>query len=93
MMYRMVMQDAIEQGALLPEWDRRSRMVQRVMDRLIPASGLEDQKWEVHVIESDGKCGVRVLQIYSVFRTLRVQIRLSKSPFLILKQSDWNVLF
>jgi hypothetical protein len=56
MMYRMVMQDAIQQGALLPEWDRRSRMVQRVMDRLIPASGLEDQKWEVHVIESNGMC-------------------------------------
>jgi hypothetical protein len=34
MMYRMVMQDAINEGALLPEWDKRSRMVQRVMDRL-----------------------------------------------------------
>ena len=55
-MYKMVMQDAISHGALLPEWDRRSRMVQRVMDRLIPASGLENQQWEVHVIESDGKC-------------------------------------
>ncbi len=53
-MYRMIMQDAIQQGALLPEWDRRSRMVQRVMDRLIPASGMEDQNWEVHIIESKG---------------------------------------
>lgn len=30
-------------------------MVQRVMDRLIPASGLEGKEWEVHVIESDEK--------------------------------------
>ena len=35
MMYRMVMQDAINDGILLPEWDKRSRMVQRVMDRLV----------------------------------------------------------
>ena len=54
-MYRMVMQDAMSQGALVPAWDKRSRMVQRVMDRLIPASGLEDQKWEVNVIESNEK--------------------------------------
>ena len=54
-MYQMVMQNAINDGTLLPEWDRRCRIVQRVMDRLIPASGLEDQKWEVHVIESDEK--------------------------------------
>jgi hypothetical protein len=56
MMYNMIMQEAHQAGALLPEWDGRSRMVQRVMDRLIPASGLENQKWEVHVIESDGMC-------------------------------------
>ena len=54
MMYRMVMNEAAQSRALLPEWDRRARMVQRVMDRLIPASGLVDQKWEVHVIESNG---------------------------------------
>jgi hypothetical protein len=53
-MYRMIMQEAIQAGALLPEWDKRSRMVNRVMERLIPASGLEDVSWEVHVIESDG---------------------------------------
>ena len=55
-MYRMIMQEATQAGALLPEWDQRSRMVQRVMDRLIPASGLENQRWEVHVLESDGMC-------------------------------------
>ncbi|KAG0652353.1 metalloendopeptidase OMA1 [Hyphodiscus hymeniophilus] len=55
MMYKMVMQDAINNGSLLPEWDKRSRMVQRVMERLIPASGLQDQQWEVHVIDSNEK--------------------------------------
>lgn len=28
-------------------------MVRRILDRLIPASGLTDQKWEVYVIDSD----------------------------------------
>jgi hypothetical protein len=54
-MYRQVMQEAIQQGALLPASDRRSKMVQRVMSRLIPASGLWNKDWEVHVIESNGK--------------------------------------
>jgi hypothetical protein len=53
-MYRMIMQEAGQAGALLPEWDKRSRMVHRVMERLIPASGLENVSWEVHVIESHG---------------------------------------
>lgn len=53
-MYRMIMQEASQASALLPAWDKRSQMVQRVMDRLIPASGLEDVRWEVHVIESGG---------------------------------------
>ena len=36
---------------ILPSWDRRSRMVQGVLNRLVPASGLEDAQWEVHVID------------------------------------------
>ncbi|KAI9882613.1 MAG: hypothetical protein M1823_005640 [Watsoniomyces obsoletus] len=39
------------QHKMLPSWHPSSRMVQRVMDRLIPASGLNDAKWEVHVID------------------------------------------
>ncbi len=39
-MYRMIMDES--QNALLPAWDPRSRMVERVMAKLIPASGLED---------------------------------------------------
>lgn len=40
MMYDSIMRDS--QGALLPDWDRRSRQVRRVMERLIPASGVSN---------------------------------------------------
>jgi metalloendopeptidase OMA1, mitochondrial len=40
MMYRMIMQD--NRDAILPAWDPRTRMVERVMAKLIPASGLEN---------------------------------------------------
>jgi predicted Zn-dependent protease len=40
-------------GEILPEWDPRVRMVERVMNRLIPVSGLESAKWQVHVIDAD----------------------------------------
>ena len=39
-------------GQLVSDWDPRVRMVRRVMDRLIPVSGLQDQEWEIYVIES-----------------------------------------
>ena len=52
-MYRRIMADA--EQAILPAWDPRTKMVERVMRRLIPASGLENVNWEVHVIQSDGK--------------------------------------
>ena len=52
-MYRMIMQE--NQDQILPSWDGRSEMVARVMDRLIPASGLTNVEWEVHVIDSPGK--------------------------------------
>lgn len=52
-MYSMIMDDAKQ--AILPDWDPRVRMVKRVMERLIPASGLEDVPWEVNVIQSNGK--------------------------------------
>jgi hypothetical protein len=37
-LYRAIMQDS--HNSLLPEWDPRSRMADRVMAKLIPASGL-----------------------------------------------------
>jgi len=42
-------------GQLVSDWDPRLRMVRRVMDRLIPVSGLSYQEWEIHVIESEEK--------------------------------------
>lgn len=38
--YRSIMADAQRQGALVPEWDSRSKMVTRVMSRLIEAGEL-----------------------------------------------------
>lgn len=52
--YKMIIDDAVHNGTLVPEWDPRSKMVQRVMKKLIPASGLEDARWEVNVLESKG---------------------------------------
>ncbi|KAG9229963.1 peptidase family M48-domain-containing protein [Amylocarpus encephaloides] len=50
LMYKKIMMEY--QGAILPDWDRRSKMVHRVMSRLIPASEMEHVDWEVHVIDS-----------------------------------------
>lgn len=52
MMYAKIMREA--RGSILPDWDPRVRRVHRVMERLIPASGLADARWELHVIESNG---------------------------------------
>jgi predicted Zn-dependent protease len=40
-------------GAILSKRDKRSQAVHRVLERLIPNSGLTDQKWEIFVIESE----------------------------------------
>ncbi|KAG4033785.1 hypothetical protein MFRU_004g02880 [Monilinia fructicola] len=51
MMYQQILRQY--KGAILPEWDHRTQMVQRVMNRLIPASGIDNVNWEVNVIESN----------------------------------------
>lgn len=48
-MYQSVLQEFGPK--VLPDWDPRVKMVERVLQRLIPASGLTDEKWEVHVID------------------------------------------
>lgn len=40
---------------LMSSWSKEHRMVERVMERLIPHCGLEGEEWEVHVIDSDEK--------------------------------------
>ena len=47
--YKQVMQEFRDQ--ILPQWHPNTRLVQSVLDRLIPASGLKGQKWEVNVID------------------------------------------
>ena len=53
MMYQQTMQQY--GNAILPAYHPKSRMVQRVLNRLIPHSGLEDEQWEVHVINDPMK--------------------------------------
>ena len=52
-MYRQTLQQYA--GRVLPQWHPNSRMVRRVLDRLIPQSGVQDSAWEVHVINDPQK--------------------------------------
>lgn len=63
MMYQQILRQY--KGAILPEWDHRTQMVQRVMNRLIPASGIDNVNWEVNVIESNGK--VQIIKLSSIY--------------------------
>ncbi|KAF1981134.1 hypothetical protein K402DRAFT_250861 [Aulographum hederae CBS 113979] len=47
--YQQVMQEY--RRKVLSESDSRTRLVKRVLQRLIPASGLTEENWEVHVID------------------------------------------
>ncbi|RKU49720.1 hypothetical protein DL546_009892 [Coniochaeta pulveracea] len=65
---KMVMYELERQGGrLLPDWDPRTRMVKRVMAKLIPFSGMKDEDWEVHVIEDPGTANAFVLPGGKVF--------------------------
>ncbi|KAF7898287.1 hypothetical protein EAF00_004733 [Botryotinia globosa] len=50
MMYEQILRQY--HNHILPDWDKRTQMVQTVMSRLIPASGIDNVNWEVNVIES-----------------------------------------
>ncbi|KAB5554777.1 peptidase family M48-domain-containing protein [Coniochaeta sp. 2T2.1] len=54
-------------GRLLPDWDRRTTMVKRVMAKLIPFSGMADERWEVYVIEDPHTANAFVLPGGKVF--------------------------
>lgn len=52
-----ILEELNKQGVrCLPESDWRTKIVREVMRRLIPVSGLSDLKWELFVIDDDGKC-------------------------------------
>ncbi|KAK5118400.1 hypothetical protein LTR62_002914 [Meristemomyces frigidus] len=52
-MYAQVMQEY--QGKLMSPSSKEHKMVERVMERLVPHSGLEGEEWEVHVINDPMK--------------------------------------
>lgn len=47
-------------GRFLNDWDPRTRLVKRVMRRLIPVSGMEDSDWEVRVIDDPRMIGTTI---------------------------------
>lgn len=48
-------------GRILPEWHPHVKMVRRVLERLIPASGLDGQEWEVNVIDDEEQLNAFVI--------------------------------
>lgn len=49
MMYEQTVQEFKDK--IMPDHSKEHRQVQRVLDRLIPHSGLEGDQWEIHVID------------------------------------------
>ncbi|KAK4546546.1 hypothetical protein LTR36_001763 [Oleoguttula mirabilis] len=53
---QMYAQTMEEYGSkIMPASSREHRLVQRVLDRLVPHSGLQDEEWEIHVIDDPMK--------------------------------------
>lgn len=65
MMYKKIMYEY--KNAILPSWDPRTRMVERVMARMKKANDLEHVNWEVHVIDSPGTMNAFVIPGGKVF--------------------------
>ncbi|KAI1365761.1 peptidase family M48-domain-containing protein [Xylaria arbuscula] len=54
-------------GRFLDDWDWRTRLVKKVMRRLIPVSGMEDSEWEIRVIDDPHTANAFVLPGGKVF--------------------------
>jgi predicted Zn-dependent protease len=71
MEYKRLLWDLERNGVrILPEWDPRTVRVRRVMERLIPFSGLveeEGEKWEVYVVDDPRMVNAFVLPGGRVF--------------------------
>ncbi|KZF21635.1 hypothetical protein L228DRAFT_239596 [Xylona heveae TC161] len=63
--YQQIMQQYQQQ--ILPAWNPHTRMVRRVMERLIPATGLQSANWEVHVIDDPNQINAFVIPGGKVF--------------------------
>ncbi|KAI9815433.1 MAG: hypothetical protein M1827_002566 [Pycnora praestabilis] len=68
-MAKQLYQQTLQQfgNKVLPARDPRSRMVQRVLNRLIPASGLGDANWEIHVVDDKDTINAFVIPGGKVF--------------------------
>ncbi|KAI1822137.1 peptidase family M48-domain-containing protein [Xylaria intraflava] len=51
----------------LPDWHWKTKLVKRVLERLIPVSGMEDSEWEVRVIDDPRTANAFVLPGGKVF--------------------------
>lgn len=69
MSYKRLLIELQDQGArILPEWDPRTVRVRRVMQRLIPFSGMgANQDWEIFVIDAPNQANAFVLPGGKVF--------------------------
>jgi len=68
MQHRRVLADLERQGVrFLPAGDARARLVERVMSRLVPVSGMADEPWEVHLIDDPRTANAFVLPGGKVF--------------------------
>ncbi|CCC10141.1 hypothetical protein SMACR_02719 [Sordaria macrospora] len=66
--YRRLLYDLEQQGVgVLPDWDYRTQRVKRVMAKLIPFSGMRDEKWEIFVIDDPHTANAFVLPGGKVF--------------------------
>ncbi|KAK4168878.1 peptidase family M48-domain-containing protein [Cladorrhinum sp. PSN259] len=68
MEHKRMLESLKEQGArILGDWDPRTMLVKRVMRRLIPYSGLQEEDWEVYVIDDAHQANACVLPGGKVF--------------------------
>ena len=81
-LYQQVLEEY--KGKLQPAWHSDSKMVHRVLNRLIPASGLQDAKWEVNVIDDDSQMNAFVIPGYA----LESSFTLSGKPLLFVAPAD-----
>ncbi|KAL2167625.1 hypothetical protein VTG60DRAFT_1061 [Thermothelomyces hinnuleus] len=62
MEHKRLLWELEQRGArLLPDWDPRTIRVKRVMARLIPFSGMQDENWEVYVVDDPRTANAFVL--------------------------------
>ena len=63
--YGQIMQQF--RGAILPDHHPHSKFVHKVLNRLIPSSGLENEAWEAHVIDAPNEMNAFVIPGGKVF--------------------------